>query len=368
MRDTPEGHWSVSIVGFTVERYEGAWWVSYPGLGDGLGALLEEGSNSWVLDGGPAHGAEISFDGDTGSIGGVIPVRRLAESPPSRPGEGIPPPTLTPDPGRDAEFEGIWESADGVIDWRSNHPKHAFVQWLMARREVVFHGSNRPGITTFSTARESVEVDDPTGRGNLQAVYATHDGLWATYFAVVDRARIRGSLRNGVAEYRTKGGERRTRYYLSLPDLDLERRPFTTGTLYMLPRSSFAPIPLYSGGPPTSEWACHEPVAPIASLEIDPEEFPLLESIGGHEETDRVLYADAARTVVSLGAEVLAVEPELRVRLARRPPVEVIEEYVARGAVVWPGTGRAVDGDLLIVTGPADYREALAARFREKIG
>lgn len=365
MGNSPEGHWSVAGVEFSIERHEDAWWVTSPGLGDDLGSLLEERSGSWVLDGGPAHGAEISFDGDKGAIGGVIPVRRLAEPPTAQPGEGIPPPAFTADPSRDAEFERIWESAKGPIDWDSSYPKHAFVQWLMARQEVVFHGSNRPGIATFSTVRESVEIDDPTGRGNLQAVYATHDGLWASYFAVVDRSSLRGSLRNGVAEYRTKGGERRIRYFLSLADVDLERRPFKTGTLYMLPRSSFAPIPLYPGGPPTPEWACHEPVAPLASLEIHPHEYPLLESIGGHDETDRIRYADAAEAIISLVTEVLSVDPELRVRLTGRPPADVIDEYVARGAVVWPGTERAVDGDLLIVRGPAEYRKALAARFRE---
>ena len=367
MRTAPEGHWYGSTSAFTVERANGTWWVRFPGIESDLGARLHPLGEHWEFDGGPAHGAEIAFTGDTAAIGGVIPFRRRAEAPPHLPGNGIPAPPIDIDADRDAEFARIWQRADGPIDWRSRHPKHAFLQWLMARQEVVFHGSNRRGITRFSTTRESIETDDPTGRGNLQAVYATHDGLWATYFAVVDRARVRGSLRNGVATYLTSDGHRQTRYYLSLPELDLVNRPFTLGTLYMLPRSRFAPIPLYPGGPDTAEWACHEPVEPLASLEIHPDEYPLLHAIGAHEETDRVLYAEAADSVIALGVEVLEVTPQLRVRLARRPPESVISEYITRGSVVWPGTARTVVGDMLTVNGPPEYLAAVATRIGESI-
>ena len=363
----PLGHWAISGAGFTVERRHGRLWATFAGI-DGVGMVLHPDGDGWIAEGGPVDGARLELSPDGGSIGGIIPIDRLDVPPRALDGADIRAPVLTEDPSRDVEFDRIWSSADGPIDWSSSRPKHEFVQWLMARGEVVFHGSNTRDITRFSTARKSVELDDPTGRGNLTAVYATPDGLWAMYFAVTDRSRIRGSLRNGVASYVRPDGGRETRYHLSLATLDLDLRPFATGTLYFLPRDRFEPIPLHVGGPPTMEWACHEPVDPIASLDIAPDDYPLLDEIGGHDETDRIRYGEAATTILDLVVEIVETEPELRLRLAEEPPENAATDYAELGRIAWPGTDRRVDGTLVTIEGPIRYRQAIADRVRRRLG
>ena len=62
-------------------------------------------------------------------------------------------------------------------------------------------------IDEFQPARKSMELYDETGRGNLQAVYGTHDGLWAMFFAIIDRPNLQGSIRNGVTYFKNQAGE-----------------------------------------------------------------------------------------------------------------------------------------------------------------
>lgn len=354
----------VAGLGLTVVGDDDGWWMTFPGFPD-VGARLHPCGERWIIDGGPLDGAEVDFE--TGTIGGTPVLTRLADPPPALAGGGIAAPPLRPDPERDRRFERVWRSASGPIQWSLDDPKHEFVQWLEHRRLVVFHGSNRSGIEEFSTQRESIEIDDAGGRGNLQAVYATARGLWAIYFAVVDRTRLRGSLRNGVADYLDEAGRRVTRYNLSLSSHDLANRPFTTGTLYLLERGDFSPIPLYPGGPPSQEWACPHPVRPVASITFEPHEYPLLESIGAHDESDRIEYADAAEAILGLVVDVEATDPDLVLRLSTPPDSDLVDRYVRLGAIAYPGTERTVEGSLVTISGPEHYRNAVGRSVRNRL-
>lgn len=358
---TPAGHYRVGPIGFTVEETDDGWWIRFPGL-DGLGARLVADGSAWKVIGGPTDGATVTFDVDGGRIGGVVPIDRVAEPIPPIPGFGVEPPTFPPHPERDARFARIWETRSDFRDL--GYPKHEFLSWLERRGDLVFHGSNLADITVFRTTRQSIELDDVAGRGNLQAVYATIRPMWAWYFAVVDRRRIRGSLRNGVSEFLDRAGERHLRYYLSLAIQDLDTRPFTDGAIYVFDRAHFAPIPLYPGGPESPEWACFEPIEPLARIPVTPDEYPLLGRIGGHDEAAMIEYGEAAEQIYELVDDAEVIDTELVVRLAEVPAAGVAERYVALGSEAIPGTERRIDGRELRIAGPPEYLAMLLRRFR----
>ncbi len=71
----------------------------------------------------------------------------------------------------------------------------SYLRWLAVHRQVLFHGSQRDGISELRPDRES---GDSTSFGNQRAVFATDDAVWAMWFALLARGRGFRSTRNGV--------------------------------------------------------------------------------------------------------------------------------------------------------------------------
>jgi hypothetical protein len=70
-------------------------------------------------------------------------------------------------------------------------PKWQFLCHLVDHHDIALHGSGKPDIP-LSEPRQS---NDLTEFGNQKAIYAASDGLWAMFFAIVDRERV-GSITN----------------------------------------------------------------------------------------------------------------------------------------------------------------------------
>ena len=182
-------------------------------------------------------------------------------------------------------FHSILETSTGDwIPYNLPYPKHEFVQYVMAKDTIIFHGSPKDDIDTFAPIRASVELYDKRGGGNLQAVYGTHDALWSMFFAVVDRSKLRGSIRNGVMYMHNQAGERLAVYNFSINQEQLIEKPWREGTLYFLPRDTFERQWLTDESP-SNEWASREPVKPLGKLHLNPEDFPFLDQIGGHDDS-----------------------------------------------------------------------------------
>ena len=192
--------------------------------------------------------------------------------------------------------EALTRSDGGWIEYELEHPPHEFVQFVTCQDTVIFHGSNNREIETFMPVRKSTELRDRTGRGNLQAVYGTHDGLWAMFFAVVDRERLRGSIRNGVAYFTNAGGEVLTAYNFSVNQEQLADAPWREGALYLLPRDVFRRLQLTEHAY-ANEWACEQEVKPLAKLRVNPQDFPFLDRVGGHDDSELILVQDTSRPI-----------------------------------------------------------------------
>ncbi len=107
-------------------------------------------------------------------------------------------PEIAFDGKRAAEFKQIYVEAvargpDSLIDYRLDCPKYEFLAYLSEHEKILFHGSNDSDIQLFEPRRRSL---DGSEEGSMSAVYATPDGIWSMFFAVLDRKRFRMSMRN----------------------------------------------------------------------------------------------------------------------------------------------------------------------------
>ena len=100
-----------------------------------------------------------------------------------------------------------------------------------------------------------MEIMDQGGTGNRAAVYGSPFGLWAMWFAVIDRPKLKGSIRNGVMSWHRSGGPPVELYRFAVHKDFVGGDIWRTGTLYLLSRGDFEPIPFYPGGPASNEWA-----------------------------------------------------------------------------------------------------------------
>ncbi len=199
------------------------------------------------------------------------------------------------------EQRATFEAAAGrVLDGRGllvedlPKPKTDFLRWLADHHPVAFHGSANAELEELRPIRMS---RDASAFGDQQAVFATPDPVWATFFAVVRRDRGFRGMRNGSMG--VPGDRVYPRwYYLALHRADeasgMDR--FASGTLYLLPRDQFEPE--FPGqGLGSAQWVAHEPIRPLARLTVEPEDIPFLECTGSVEPGEKQF-----RTVIKFGA------------------------------------------------------------------
>lgn len=188
-------------------------------------------------------------------------------------------------------------TAGGCPDIEFNLPyqKWQFLCHLADRRDIALHGSGNADITLF----EPRQSNDLHEFGNQKAVYAASDGLWAMFFAVVDRDRV-GSVANACVRLADQTGALHGPYYVfSVSQSALPSQPWRTGTVYLLPRRSFVTQPPMAFGEyqvHIAQLASFEPVQPLAKLTIAPEDFPFLMQIRGHADERLQEYATALQT------------------------------------------------------------------------
>lgn len=205
--------------------------------------------------------------------------------------------------------------ADGrEIDYALPHPKWLFLQWLVDAHDIILHGSNEMGIDAFKPARAGFDANP---HGNHRAIYATNDGIWPMFFAVLDKPNYRGSMRNGVGWVDAEGSEinfdarrlpegARKRYMFSLNRDELHKRPWREGMIYILPRRTFQQLQDREGRL-IAEWASFEPVKPLAKMRVGPADFPFVDQVTGHDDTQIIRMQDLLKSLIenAVGTETL---------------------------------------------------------------
>ena len=184
--------------------------------------------------------------------------------------------------------KGVCPTIEYTLPW----PKWQFLCYLADQHGIALHGSGNPDIALF----EPRQSNDLNEFGNQKAIYAASDGLWAMFFAVVDRERVM-SITNACVRLADETGILPDPYYVfSVSQAALPHQPWRTGTVYLLPPATFITQPPMPFGPYQvhfAQLASLVPVQPWAKLTITPDDFPFLRQIRGHDDERLAEYAAA---------------------------------------------------------------------------
>lgn len=201
-----------------------------------------------------------------------------------------------PDAATRAAFDDLLARAvaagpDRPIDYRLDAPKWQFLCHVADRGDVLLHGSSAADIALF----EPRQSNDIAEFGNRKAVYAAADGLWAMYFAILDRPTHLMSLTNSCfRELHSDGTTSEPYYFFSVNNEVLEEDQFSPGTVYLLPPGPFEREAAYVERGRlvlTAQAAALAPVAPLAKLGVERADFPL--PIIGHDQRTQAARIEA---------------------------------------------------------------------------
>lgn len=209
-------------------------------------------------------------------------------------------PGLDVDETARAAFDDLLEATlrlDGCPTVQFDLPwaKWQFLCHLADHHDIALHGSGDADIALFEP-RQSSDLNE---FGNQKAIYAASDGLWAMFFAIVDRQRV-ASITNACIRLADEGGALHGPYYFfSVSQSALPSQPWRTGTVYLLPRGTFTtqpPMAFGSSQVHIAQLASLVPVQPLARLTVTPQDFPFLAQIRGHDDERLQEYAAALQT------------------------------------------------------------------------
>jgi len=325
-----------------IKEVQGQLVATMPGIPEGFEVVLtwlEE--DSFRMQGGPLDRSTVTF---TRNAAGMVVGLNAGPFKLAKIGEEtlatlsitpyLPAPELNLTPAKRASFEALLQSclARGDGDWIAYdlpYPKYEFVQYVSQQDIVIFHGSNNLEISRFEPMRTSMELNDESGRGNMHAIYGTHEGLWSMFFGIVDRPRLRGSIRNGVQYFQNRQGQTLSVYSFSINQEQLDERPYTTGALYFLPRETFVRLKLTEESY-ANEWASEKPLQPYAKLLIEPEDFPFLEQIGGHDDGELLQLQRLSEAIQAAAIAATMAGDRIEISLpATAAQLAQLREYVA---------------------------------------
>lgn len=182
------------------------------------------------------------------------------------------------------------------IDYTLAVPKWQFLCYLADQHGVVLHGTGDPQIQVF----EPRPSNDLNAFGAQTAVYAARDGLWAMFFAIVDRQHYSITTSNACIRLVDAAGQvSEPRYIFSISQPVLLLQPWRNGTIYLLPGDTFVNQPSLQFGPyevRVPQLASLAPVIPLARLDVAPEDFPFLKDIRGLDDARLPEYGQAMQT------------------------------------------------------------------------
>lgn len=198
-----------------------------------------------------------------------------------------------------ASFDRTWDraiaSGDGPLVEVEPTLRWQFLCHLADARGFVLHGSGDSGIGAF----EPRQANDLSAFGNQKAVYAAGDGIWAMFFAIVDRGRVASVTNACVRLADAAGNVSPPRYVFSISQSALPNRPWRSGTVYILPGDSFTLQPPLRFGEfevRIPQLASLVAVRPVARVAVEPADFPFLADIRGHDDDRLAEHAHALET------------------------------------------------------------------------
>lgn len=197
----------------------------------------------------------------------------------------LPRPRFDKTPEMKAAFEYLLgsTSSGAVVDYYLSFPKWQFLSHICESKELVLHGSQDLEIEVV----EPRQANDIKTFSNQTAIYATTDGIWVLYFAILDRKKFpEMTLFNSCLQARTSPEQlSEPLYFFSITHSVLLQKPWCTGAIYILPRQSFTQESAQQAQGTEiifPHWIGSKPTRPIAKLIVGSDDFPFLNQIHGH--------------------------------------------------------------------------------------
>lgn len=209
----------------------------------------------------------------------------------------LPRPPFEVSPEKQSAFEDLWQSihTGSLIDYSLPYSKWQFLTYLCDVKDLVLHGSQDHDISII----EPRQANDIRAYSNQRAIYATTDGIWVIYFAIIDRKKFPGlSLFNSCLRARISADQfSDPMYFFSITHSVLLQKPWCDGMVYILPRQSFereASQQVQGVEIVFPHWISTVAAEPVARLMVGPQDFPFLSSIHGHnnEKLTQLAMAD----------------------------------------------------------------------------
>ncbi|WP_217587579.1 hypothetical protein [Lentibacillus saliphilus] len=169
-------------------------------------------------------------------------------------------------------LRNISSNNGSIFTYNSRYPLYMFLNYVIEKKGLVVHGSNNSSINRFEPRNSSLFNGKP-----IKAVFASSDGVWSLFFAVVNRKGYVGSIRNLCLSVTTNKGKKR--YYYFSTNNDAPNR-WTDGTIYFFSKT------LFKQGGIKDEWVCETELEPLAKLTVTPSDFPFRDKVRVHKEAE----------------------------------------------------------------------------------
>jgi hypothetical protein len=199
---------------------------------------------------------------------------------------------LTPE--KQSTFEDLYRSTEPgeFVEYHLEYPKWQYLSYLCDTKELVLHGTQDQNIGEV----EPRQANDKKEFSNQRAIYASTDGIWVIYFAILDRKRYpEMSLFNSCLRAQISADQiSDPMYFFSITHSVLLQKPWCEGSIYILPRQSFeqeASQEMQGMEIIFPHWISKLPAQPIAKLKVGPQDFPFLDQIHGHDDEKLVQLA-----------------------------------------------------------------------------
>jgi hypothetical protein len=188
-------------------------------------------------------------------------------------------------------LEHLWHSLNFEdIPWIENLPvpKWVFLCWLAEEKDVLLHGSGHSNIQRFEP--RAPDAKDDNDFSQQMAVFAASEGIWAMFYAILDRENFRPRFLNGAVQFELPNGSGSTqlsdmRYFFSVNDTVFREGPWREGVVYVLPKEGFViepPDQLEGLTIHVPHWANFRVIKPLVKLKVRPEDFPFLPQVRSH--------------------------------------------------------------------------------------
>lgn len=171
-------------------------------------------------------------------------------------------------------IEQALTSPDGLIQYDATWPKHRFLHYLSSNKDIVLHGSNNKEIAEFQPKQQTLY----SGK-HVEAVFASSDGVWPMFYAVLDKGKVVGNFRNGCIKHKSD-----PYYFFSVSKETSKLNPWTDGMVYVMPSEKFTQVD--KGAIRFDEWVSEDPVRPVMKLEVCANDFLMLDKVSVHRKKE----------------------------------------------------------------------------------